>query len=348
MAIAPPTPQPADPMVLLQAQKHKDQGNRHYALQQYDLAAGEYRQAIDIWPGYTDAYYNLGKVYHLLGQDDDAINAFQHLVALTPDDHEARTFLAERYSDRSDFRGALREYRTILDQEPSFDPAFRNYQYAYVQQLATSKPEAAQRLYSRYSEANLHQAKGLAKEYFELTRQPILAKLSAEIPYQFAPTQSVQGNPNLAEYDYYFAPPQGLIRLSPELAFAHPNVLAAYMVHELIHANDRDPLTSITEEQDGYWEQARFWSMYKGDVLEPNLDLAVRLGRESKARLDRKVWEVYSQRGTLPDTSPGHGMPRIPLSEGFLKDYQLSQLATYSNFFYEQMKNLLPAAPLRP
>jgi hypothetical protein len=61
----------------------------------------------------------------------------------------------------------------------------------------------------------------------------------------------------MAEYDHEAMPnpeagTQGLIRIKPELAFASPNVLGAYLIHELVHASDGDAISSIREEQDAY------------------------------------------------------------------------------------------------
>ncbi|MDX2084615.1 MAG: tetratricopeptide repeat protein [Candidatus Melainabacteria bacterium] len=247
---------------LLQAQKHKEQGNRYYQLKHYDFAIAAYLQAIDAFPYYTDAYYNMAKVYIATGDDQRAIASFDRLLQLAPQDHEARVLMAERMQRLGWLQPAKDQYHVILQHKPHFDPAYRNARLLDHQLLALTNPAAAEQAFQQTSQENLRQAERMVRQYLQKTQQFETLDWLGKIPCEFAATQVVLGITNMAEYDNRLGP-YGVIRLSPELAYAHPNVLGAYLVHELVHAADQDGISSVLEEQDAYREQTRFWLMYK-------------------------------------------------------------------------------------
>jgi hypothetical protein len=93
----------------------------------------------------------------------------------------------------------------------------------------------------------------------------------------------------LAEYDV----DTDSIRTLPEMLFADSRVLAAYMAHEYVHANDRDNLTSLNEETRGYLASIAYWQRQKGELIEPNLDTAVRLYQQGLPALMKRIQSVY-------------------------------------------------------
>ncbi len=104
----------------------------------------------------------------------------------------------------------------------------------------------------------------------------------------------------------YDAPTQTM-NLSGELRLAPPPVLAAYMAHELVHAQDGDTLTSVAEEQDAYLESVHVWSRVKGQAQDANLDEALALYQQHPLIFLQKVAEVYRTRHEdMQPTSPGH------------------------------------------
>lgn len=297
------------------AEKYKERGNRYRKLQMPDQAISAYLKAVAVDPEYTDAYYNLAKTYLTLGEKQKAIDAYKSLLAVDPSDHDARAALAEEYRNEGKYAEAKSQYAYILSYDPHFDPALSNLAYLNLLSLTQVSPSLANAWLQNVGAANLAKAKSLLSDYYTQSDQPDMIDVMNRVKYQFAHTQTIRQIQNMAEYDNDL----DLIRLRPEMAFSFPNVLGAYLAHELVHAKDGDGLTSIREEQDGYRALEDFWSLYKQGVESPNLDLAVSLYEESPDSLDSKVESLYLMRDPLmPATSPGHGMP---LGTADLKDY---------------------------
>ncbi len=339
----PPVPPPAFSVNRVMAEQHKEQGNKYRKLQLHYEAIREYAEAIRLDPGYTDAYYNLGRTYVVVGDPANAARTLEQLLAINPADHEARILLAEQRTRLGQPDQARRHYELILDQVPMFDPARRNLRLLDVKRKAQTSPQAAYFLLQGSGQQALNQAKVLAKNYCMLRNDPAMLPVMDAVRYEFAPTEQVNQVANLAEYDHM----RRTIRFAPEMAFAHPNVLAAYMVHELVHARDNDAITSVMEEQDGYRELARFWLVNRGQVIEPNLDLAAALYGESPDRLDQKVRELYTMRDPLmSEKSPGHGMPYMQMIGIQAQADYLEKVSKYTQFIYDRIKSLLPLYPL--
>lgn len=323
----------------LQAETFKDKGNKLFVLGYYDQAIAEYLKALYTDPSYTDAYYNLGRIYMVQDDPRRAGEAFRRLLQLTPDDLEVRNLLAKQYAEQGKYPDALQQYQIALAYEPTFDPALRNEAYLRQQMLAITQPQLAQEQFIQHAASALEEAKVLVKEFFTAkNRDDILDLMKAGLPYQFVPTEQRKLNSNMAEFDFTVGG-KGLIRISPELAYAQPNVLAAYLVHELIHAADQDPLSSIMEEQNAYRAQAEFWGQYRGQVKDTNLDLAVDLKQQSVDLLDQEVRRSYGDDDLLPEKSPGHGLPK---NSDALIEYNQAKLAKFKTFQIERLKSLLP------
>ncbi|MFQ5988643.1 MAG: tetratricopeptide repeat protein [Candidatus Methylomirabilales bacterium] len=76
-----------------------------YALDgQLDEAIREYRTVIEIAPDHETAYFNLGLLYHRSGQVDQAIQTFHEVLRLDPTDLPTHINLGVAYRDR---RGEL-------------------------------------------------------------------------------------------------------------------------------------------------------------------------------------------------------------------------------------------------
>ncbi len=325
------------------AEQHKEKGNEYREVQLPYMAITEYQKALAEDPAYTDAYYNLGRTYIVVGQPENAVMAFEGLLQVAPDDHEARISLAEQLTLLGRLDDARGHYEFILARNPRYDSASRNLKYLDVMAQSAQSPFMAQfQLIGRGLE-NVKQAKELLRPYYLQRGDASKLQLMERLQYDFSPTQRIKQIPNLAEYDHF----KNTIRFAPELAFASPNVLAAYMAHELTHASDGDATSSVLEEQDAYREQARVWKITKGAITEPNLDLATNYYEQSPDRLDQAVRSIYQIRDPLiSEKSPGHGVvyPTMPaLQQAYIRSETLEKNFKYTDWIYRQLKSLLPS-----
>jgi predicted metal-dependent hydrolase len=196
-------------------------------------------------------------------------------------------------------------------------------------------PETAFELLKTTEKELLFKARNLIKQYYTLTNAPESSKKLAEtINISFEPTQVMDNVENIAEYDH----PKRTIRLQPKMMFASPNVVAAYLAHELIHAEDQDGETSIQEEQDGYRELVNFWQRFKNAESEPNLDRTLKLYEESPTKLDEEVKRLYTMRNPLiAEKSPKHGLNASTQPLQILNNIQ----QRYSQYLAERVKKWL-------
>jgi tetratricopeptide (TPR) repeat protein len=356
VSVGPPAPLQQDTLTLsqlspeqvnrLRAEAYKDKGNQYYLLQRYDQAIAEYLQALYASPNYTDAYYNLGRVYQRIGDAPRAAEAFERLLTLEPTDTEVGVMLAQQYLQQGLLPAAMLRLMAVLRVEPTNDPASRLLQLTQNQVLATQQPALATQLFTAKATQQWQAAKQLTMAF--LSQQPpptreaatMLRKLSG-LHYQFTPpTNHSNGGDTMAEYDHEAKPTpttQGLLRLQPALAYGAPQVLAAYLVHELVHAADGDAISSIREEQDAYRLQVCFWLANKGPVIDTNLDLSANLYADSVDKLDQEVRRSYSANRLLPEKSPGHGLPLT--SQGF-ETYERDRLAVLKSHEMQRIKSL--------
>jgi len=194
---------------------------------------------------------------------------------------------------------------------------------------------------SQVAAPTLEDAQKLILQYFTARNRRDLVDSLFTIPVRVLGTDK-QEPPvaGLAEYRHA----NREIVLTPELAFAKPPVVAAYWLHELVHAWDNDALTSIMEEEDGYRAAIPFWDWVQKDrkkaglsaVNELNLDFAHQSWVNSVDKLDFLVRDTYAHQlpGVL-ESSPGHGRPLISANptqerENDLQE-QSDKLAQYEN-----------------
>lgn len=310
---------------LQKAQELKEQGNVYRLQGKYDQAIHYYKEALKIDPKYTDVLYNLAKTYNDTNNMDAAIATLVQLSQIDPKDFESKTLLGAYYEKVGNYDSALVQYKEVLKQEPNYDFARRNMYRTHIKKVALSEPETADQLTQKIARENLQKALQLIQ-----TKAPpyINANLQG-ITIAFGTTQEVNKNENLAQYENE----NKKILVSNKLMFASPNVIAAYLVHEAVHAGDRDSLTSIREEQDAFGEMTRFWIANHNGVLDPDLSLAMKLYQEHPANLDAKVASLYVKRDPgIRRTSPNHGEP--------------SGGNSWLSNVYDTLRSLMPAQPL--
>ncbi len=74
----------------------------------YELAASEYRRAIELEPNDGDSYRRLGQVLEQDNQLDDAVEAYQRSLQLEPDDYRTYQALGAFYYNRANYPEALK------------------------------------------------------------------------------------------------------------------------------------------------------------------------------------------------------------------------------------------------
>lgn len=291
----------------IEAEQYKNTGNEFRKRGMMEQARQAYETAIRVAPGYTAAYFNLAQLEALTGRMPRAVDLLSRLLAIDPMDHTARLTLGEYYERTGFTQEAKKRYLEILQVQPHFDPAKRKLDYLLYRDQVRFYPDTADELLAtRYREI-MTKSKALLIEFFTVHQpNPVYRKLIQDLTIVFEPTQKTGDTDNMAEFD----PRRGVTRLLPEMLFSSPNVVAAYLAHETVHAMDGDGHTSVLEEQDAYRHLARFWAVYKGQEVEPNLDRAVELYRQSMDALDQEVRRIYTiQSPGIADKSPGHGLP---------------------------------------
>jgi tetratricopeptide (TPR) repeat protein len=301
------TPLSTAPFTLMQAENLKNVGNELRRAKRYLESEKAYQQALQLKPDYTDAWYNLAQLHGLQHDYTKAIPALQQLLRFTPEDHEARVLLGQ-YLELAGFpREAKTQYIDVVNRKPDFDPARRRLQYMMFLDQYQFDSQMGNALWKSQEVGITYQAKELLKHFFETEDpNPELALLSQKIKFVFESTSMLSDTASVAEYDAK----QNVIRFQPQLLFTTPNVLAAYAIHEMVHARDGDDQTSITEEQDAYRKLARFWISRHSAENDPNLDKALSLYQQGAGSLDAEVRRVYRvQMPDITETSPGHGQP---------------------------------------
>ena len=189
-------------------------------------------------------FYNLARTYDVVGDKPKAIHSLQHLLDLDPDDHDARVTLAGYYEDLDIPQYAMAHYDEVLARQANYDPAMRSKLLLENRLLGETNPAQASQDYQNQAALTLSRAKSLLKPYFQKIQRPDLQQLMTSARYEYSNTDKVIGSKNLAEYDHA----QRVIRLMASLAYSHPAVVAAYLVHEFEHARDNDNLNAIAEE----------------------------------------------------------------------------------------------------
>ena len=83
-----------------------------------DRALEENLLAIEIYPYYGKAYFNIGAIFHTWGRIDEAVEKYEFALALKPDIVEARDNLGYAYYTKGRFPEELKE-RAALGIKPS-------------------------------------------------------------------------------------------------------------------------------------------------------------------------------------------------------------------------------------
>ncbi|MDD3149550.1 MAG: tetratricopeptide repeat protein [Candidatus Gastranaerophilales bacterium] len=294
----------------------KENGNKYFKEQNYKKAIESYKKAVEIKPDYPDVYFNLGRSYRYLGDIPNAINSYEKLIKLNPDDLESLCNLADCYKLNGDFNTAEKTYKKVIAEDEKYDLAQRKLKQLENEKLAISNPFLAKKEKNDAAKKNMEEAKNLAFQYFPKETVDDVR----DIAFVFDKTDTLGGQSNIAQYENN----NRRIVVTDDYTWANPKIIASYLVHEIIHAKDRDCLTSITEEQDAYRESVKFWLINNDNVKDPEMDYASNLYKQNRSLLDEKVAQTYSTKdGSIPEFSPNHGIAAFSLKNFYLKTTSL-------------------------
>ncbi len=281
------------------ARKLKIQGDSYANKNQENKAVYYYEKAINYRPDYTAPYYNLAKVYESAGKTDEAISTYARLLQIKPEEVEARTLMGQGYKQKGDLTTAKEIFEKTLHTDPKYDFAARTLKETEYLILKDSNPQQAEELKRQTAEKNLKQAIMLVRQH----TPPELTKNLNQLTILFNETDSLSGHKNIAQYEHH----NRKIVITSDYIWAAPEVTAAYVVHEAVHARDKDGISSIREEQDAYEESIEFWIANNKGIKDPELDYATDLYKENPQKLRQKVGETYRSRdASMPEYSPYH------------------------------------------
>jgi Flp pilus assembly protein TadD len=100
------------------AQTHNTLGLAHARVGRYADAVREYRRAIEISPGYSDAYNNMGRSLEELDRIEDAERAYRAAVEIDPANAEARNNIGAFMMRAGDLEAAERWLREAIELNP--------------------------------------------------------------------------------------------------------------------------------------------------------------------------------------------------------------------------------------
>lgn len=265
----------------------------------FNKALEVYKKASALAPDDTEIYRKLGKTYFYLKDYKNSIANYEKYLQQETGDYEAWIELGRSQNASGYYQKAINSYEKALSLDNSNDLARRSILEAKNNISAIRNPEKAYADKQKYAEQNLKTALKLTANYMGAE---YMQKLK-DVKIVFGETATMGGTSNIAQYENN----KKTITVSKQYIYAAPQVIAAYLAHETVHAKDADAYTSIREEQDAYEVAAKFWSKNSGGVKDPEMDYAVDLYKKSPSALRNRVAEIYKLRDpSIANTSPNH------------------------------------------
>ena len=299
---------------LKEAKNLAEQGSEYLKTNDFENAIECFSKSIEMRPEYSDTYLPLGKAYK--GKEDylNAVKSFEKYIESNPADVDAIILLGESYNSSGQYGAAAAQYSKAIELDPSNDLAKRNLAESKNNALACYDPVTAAKQKREQSINNLNSALKMAKEYLPSGYLKDMGNLTIA----FDKTAKLGGTSNIAQYENA----KKRITVSDTYVYASPQIITSYLVHEFVHAKDKDGYTSIREEQDAYRDQISFWVKNSNGVADPELDYAAGLYKQSPETLDSRVEEIYRLRDPrIARVSPNH-----PPSNKSLASSSISEL----------------------
>lgn len=107
----------------------------------YEAALVEFKRAAAYDPTLTDTFRNMGRVYELLGRDDEAIAAYRRGIAADPLSDLSRQDLASLYMTRQRWTEAEEELKVIVRNNPNSAGPIASLGHIYLSQGRIAEAE---------------------------------------------------------------------------------------------------------------------------------------------------------------------------------------------------------------
>lgn len=274
-------------------------GDKALNTNKYEEALKYYKEANQKNPNEIQTYRKLGKTYFNLKDYTLSQKNYETYLESNPDDADTWIDLGEAQRQQGSYQKALTSFQKAKSLDDSNDLANRSILETQNNILSIYNPERAKAEKEAYAAKNLKTALEMTVQYMT----PTYMKELSDVIIEFGKTASMGGTPNIAQYENY----KNKVTVSDTYIYAAPQVIAAYLSHESVHAHDKDAYTSIREEQDAYQVAAKFWQQYSNGVSDPEMDYAVDLYQQSPNALSSRVAEIYKLRDPdIAETSPNH------------------------------------------
>lgn len=279
--------------------KLKQQADEQMRAGHFDNAVNLYKQALLVNPENPEVTLDLAKTYKLNADYTNAIPYFEKAEKQNPNEIEIVTLLGECYKHKGLYNKAEVQFQKALNIDPQYDFASRNLLDTQNLRLACYDRSKAFKERKEAAEKNLKTAVGMVIDFFPNGYTNDMKDVKVE----FGQTEQMGGRYNIAQYEDKIRK----TTITNDFIYANPGLTATYVAHEFVHAKDKDPYTSIREEQDAFRTQAQFWIKNVKNVKDPEMDYVIELYKKSPEILDKRVAEIYRLRDKdIPETSPNH------------------------------------------
>lgn len=258
-----------------------------------------YKKALSIAPDNVNINRKLAKAYHKIKDYKSAEENIKIYLEKNKEDADAWIELGEIQRQKGEYSNSVKSFETALSLDNSNDLAKRSILETQNNFTSIFSPQKAYTEKQEYAQKNLQEAIRMAVDFMSIDYMKDLA----DVEIKFGQTASMGGTSNIAQYENAIK----TITISNEYQYAAPQVIAAYLVHESVHAKDKDAYTSIREEQDAYAIATKFWIENSNGVKDPEMDYAADLYKQSPETLSKRVEEIYVLRDpSIAKTSPNH------------------------------------------
>ena len=115
-------------------QNHNNLGSVYTRRKEYQRAIQEYNTAIQLDPGYGDAYHNLADLYVNIGEFNKAIPLLDKALQLNPRLWQSHWDLALIYYKSGMLDKAKEEFKRVISLDPQNAPSYSNLGFIYLQQ----------------------------------------------------------------------------------------------------------------------------------------------------------------------------------------------------------------------
>ncbi|MCD7878630.1 MAG: tetratricopeptide repeat protein [Candidatus Gastranaerophilales bacterium] len=276
-----------------------NQGDKALNENKNEEALNYYNQASALDSGNTEIYRKKGKAFYNQKNYVKAYENFKLYLEKNPDDTDCLIEMGESLRSSGKYQQALEIFQQAKSKDENNDLANRSILETKNNILYLNSPLRAKYEKEDYASNNLKTAIDMTINYMT----PEFMQKISNVQIKFGETAKMGGTSNIAQYENS----TNTITVSSAYKYAAPEVIAAYLVHESVHAYDQDPYTSIREEQDAYEKATKFWIKNSNGINDPEMDYAAKLYKKSPQSLKSRVAEIYQLRDpSIAKTSPNH------------------------------------------